>query len=148
MPPIGNFARQNESEVNHKPYKKKASTAYSFGDLVALDSDGYLIKAIETTPASDIVGVIQETIASTDSDYASTREVLVDVVDKDNDGSWFAAKVGNGSAAQTDVGEACDLTSGGQVNVSASSVKVVKVQRVLSATLVLVSFLSTDLDVS
>lgn len=148
MNPIGNFERQYESEANHKPYKKKASTAYAFGDAVALDSNGYLIKAIETTPASDIIGIIQETIASTDADYASTREVLVDVARKGDDGDWFIAKVGTGTAAQTDVGEEVDLTSAGKVDVTASSVKVVKVQRVISTTLVLVSFLRTDLDVS
>lgn len=134
-----NFNRQH-SEPQIQPYIKKASTAMNFGDAVFVDANGFLDKAGATTTPSDIVGVVQETIASTDSDYATAREIAVDVAEKGDNGDWFLATVGAGTPAQTQVGEAHDLTSAGTVDLTAQSVKPVKIQRIISATLVLVSF--------
>lgn len=137
---IGKFERA-EGPANIKPYKKKASTAFSWGDPVYVDSNGFLDVAVAATAAADIVGVIQETIASTDDDYASTRMVAVDVPRKGDNGDLFRAQVGTGTAAQTDVGELVDLTAGSKVDLDASSIDALKVQRILSTTEVLVSFM-------
>lgn len=137
---IGKFERA-EGAPNIKPFKKKASTAFSWGDPVYVDSDGYLDLAVAATAASAIVGVILETVASTDSDYASTRMVAVDVPRKGDNGDLFRAQVGTGTAAQTNVGETHDLTSGSKVDLNATSTNVIKVQRFLTTTEVLVSFM-------
>jgi hypothetical protein len=137
-----NFQRiSGESKI--RPYNKKASTAFNQGDVMFVDSNGFLDKAGATTTGNDIVGISMETVASTDSDYAGTRAVAVDVCDKGGDDDRFLATVGTGNAAQTTVGEAHDLKSDGTVDVSASTTKVVKVERFRSATQVEVAFLNT-----
>lgn len=137
-----NFQRIfGEPEIH--PYNKKASTAFNQGDVMYVDSNGFLDKAGSSTTGNDIVGISMETVASTDSDYSGTRPVAVDVVEKGSEDDRFLATVGTGSAAQTNVGEAHDLKSDGTVDVTATTTKVVKVQRVRSATQVEVSFLNT-----
>lgn len=134
-----NFYRKNGTPVI-QGYLKKASTAMNFGDAVFLNG-GYVDKAGATTAAKDIIGVVQETIASTDSDYASARPIAVEMPDKGENGDWFVALVGAGTPVQaTHVGNSYDLTSAGAVDLTASSYKVVKVQAIISSTLVIVSF--------
>lgn len=132
-------------EPNIKPYAKKASTAISMGQVVAIDSNGFLIPATASSTGNDIVGIAMETIATTDSDYTSTRDVAVDVVAKGGDADRFLAVVGTGTAAQTNVGEAHDLdgSTPPAVDVNATTTKVLKVERFISTTLVEVSFLNT-----
>lgn len=134
-----NFNR-TKSEPNIQSYVKKASTAFNLGDAVFIDSNGFLDKAVAATTPSDIIGVIQETIASTDSDYATARDVAVDVAEKGDNGDWFIAAVGAGTPAQTNVGEAHDLDSAGKVDLTGTTYKAVKVQRIISASFVIVSF--------
>ena len=134
-----NCKRYN-SEVNMEPHKKKASTAMTIGQIVAKDSNGFLIPAIAATAAADCVGVIQETIASTDTDYASTREVLVDCFRKGNRGDWWDLEVETGTPAQTHEGETHDLTAAGKADLTAASTNIYRVERVISSTLVRVSF--------
>lgn len=130
-------------EPTIQPYKKKASTAFAQGDIVAIDSNGFLIPAVAATTGNDIVGICMETVLSTDADYAGTREIAVDVVQKGGDMDRFLAIVGAGTPAQTQVGEAHDLDANGQIDLTATTTKVVKVERIISSTLVWVSFLNT-----
>lgn len=134
-----NFDRQR-SQPNIQYYTKKASTVMNFGDAVFIDSSGFLDKAGATTAAETIVGVVQETILATDADYATARPIAVDVAEKGDNGDWFKAVVGTGTPAQTNVGEVHDLKSDGTVDLNATSYKVVKVQAIISSTLVMVSF--------
>lgn len=134
-----NFNR-TKSEPQIQSFIKKASTAMNFGDAVFIDANGFLDKAGATTTPSDIVGVVQETISSTDSDYATARDIAVDIAEKGDNGDWFIATVGAGTPAQTNVGEAHDLTSAGTVDLTAQSVKAVKVVRIISTTQVAVVF--------
>lgn len=140
-----NFKRYS-GEVNIKPFKKAASVAFAVGDLVYVDSNGFLQKAVAATAAKQIVGISMETIASTDTDYATARDVAVDVLDKGDNGDWATGVVGNGTLAQTSVGEGHDLTSTGAVDQAANSVNAVKCQRFLSATLGLFSLLGASVD--
>lgn len=134
-----NFSRKN-GEPDIQGYIKKASTAMNLGDAVFLNG-GYVDKAGATTAAKDIIGVVQETIASTDSDYATARQIAVDCADKGDNGDWFVAAVGAGTPAQaTHVGNSYDLTSAGTVDLGNSSIKVVKVQAIINASYVIVSF--------
>lgn len=130
-------------EPNIRPYKKKASQAIAYGAIVALDSSGFVIPAIDSTTGNDIIGISMETIATTDADYAVARDMAVDVVEKGGETDRFLAVVGTGTAAQTNVGEAHDLTSAGTVDVNATTTKAVKVERFISTTLVHISFLNT-----
>lgn len=101
-------------------FKKKASTAILNGALVSLDTDGFLIPA--TASSVNHVGVCMEAIAATDSDYSSTRKVMVDIANSSTD--QFEAEVSAGTVAQTVVGAYFDLNStGDKVDLSATTVK-------------------------
>lgn len=84
---------------------KKASTAFPCNSAVTYDAATGFIKPLVATDPS-VFGMIQQTIASTDSDYASNTPVLVDQGDL---GSVWEVDVSNGGAATpfaaTDVGQ-------------------------------------------
>jgi len=105
------------------------STALTKDTLVTFSS-GLLIAVTSSTAAADIVGVIRKTIASTDSDYATARLVPVDVpVER-----YTVWEGDTASAVSTDIGVETDLTSAGVVNRGATSVKAVRMNKLLSAT--------------
>ena len=106
------------------------STAFSAGALVAFSS-GLLIPATSTTPGNQIVGVIRHTIATTDSDYASSRLVEVEVPVEMNT-VWQVA-VTSGLVVG-DIGLYQDLTDSLTVNRGASTYDIVQCVGVLSAT--------------
>lgn len=106
------------------------STAFDKGALVAFSS-GYLIPATSSTAAKDIVGVIRHAIAATDSDYATAREVEVEVPVEMN--TEWEADVTSGLVA-ADVGLFQDLTDSVTVNRGASTYDVVQCIKVISAT--------------
>lgn len=108
------------------------STPFLENDLVTFTS-GKLVRATSSTAPVDIVGAIGRTIASTDADYATDRMVVVRVpMEKHVE---FLAPVTTGTIAATDIGTEFDLTDSEGVNASASSVKVVKLIRVISSTI-------------
>jgi len=106
------------------------STAITAGTLVTFSS-GKLIAATSSTAAVDIAGILKATIASTDSDYATDRLVAVLVPIEKH--VVYEADVTSGLVA-TDVGTEVDLTDGATVNRAASSIKAVKVLRIISTT--------------
>ena len=106
------------------------STALSKNSLVKFTS-GKLVAATAGTASADIVGILQKAIVSTDSDYASDR--LVNVVVPVGRHFLVEADVTSGLVA-TDVGGEFDLTDASTVDRTASSVKVVKCIRRISAT--------------
>lgn len=110
-------------------YPKVVSTAFADNDLVYIDSNGYLTPAVD---GSNIValGLIQKTIAATDSDYATATRVPVLVGDIDAE---FVCDVSTGTAAQTDVGEWIDIDDANSVDVNASTYDVFFVTGVLSS---------------
>jgi hypothetical protein len=111
-------------------YPKVVSTAFAMNDLVYLDSNGYLTPAVD---GANIValGLIQKTIAATDTDYASATMVPVLVGDKDAE---FLLDVSTGTAAQTDVGEWIDIDDANSVDVSASTYDIFFVTKFVSTT--------------
>jgi hypothetical protein len=131
---------RDESEANIKPYKRKASTAFAIGDIVFLDSNGFVDVAVAATAASVILGSIMQNVVATDADYATNGFVAVDVFAKGDSSDTFRLQVETGSPAQTMVGETHDLTAAGKADLTATATNVYKVQRILSATEVLVSF--------
>lgn len=111
-------------------FKKKASTAILLGAVVALDSDGYLIPATASTTTH--IGVSMQAIAATDTDYSSTKDVMVDIAKSPTD--VFTAEVSAGTVAQTAIGAFYDLNAtGDKVDLSATSVKAVYVVAVNTA---------------
>lgn len=114
---------------NIQYFKKKASTAFINGALCNVDSDGFLIPA--TASSVNHLGTILKTVAATDSDYASTTAVPVDMATSIDE---FTADVSAGTVAQTAVGAYYDLNStGDKVDLSATTVKQVYVKAVNTA---------------
>lgn len=120
-------------------YPKKASTVFTQGNVVLLDSNGQVDNATSST--DDHVGVVLRTTAATDADYAQTSRVPVLISEQD---TVFVADVGTGSAASTNVGDFADLTDADSVDVTSAANRAVVIVGVLSATQVLVKLNSTQ----
>lgn len=114
-------------------YPKLASTTFTFNDLCYIDGDGYLIKAVDAVALTPL-GLIQKTIAATDSDYADATRVPVLVPGPD---AVFLCDVSTGSAATTDVGEWIDIDDHNSVDVAASTYDIFFVTGIISTTQVL-----------
>ncbi len=119
-----NFERQS-GNASILPYKKTASTAFSLGSLVT-QTAGLLSAVAATTVPGAILGVLLRNVVSTDSDFASTDECMVEVPET---ATVYKAKVGAGVPAQSMVGSRYDLTATGDVNLGAQLVGVVQVVR-------------------
>lgn len=132
------FERYN-SEPNIQVFKKVASTAFTKGALVAIDANGFITPAVTASASNDLMGIIQRTIASTDADYAQNTYVEVDTFVRKMD--WFVADVGTGTPAQTDVGEAVEIDNSLTVDVVAVATPLVRVEKIISPTKVVVSFI-------
>ena len=107
-----------------------ASTALTKDTLVTFSS-GLLIAATSSTASADIVGVVRKTIASTDSDYATSGRLIPVEVPTERYTVWEGTTA---SAVSTDIGIETDLTDAGTVNRGATSVKAVRMNKLLSAT--------------
>lgn len=97
-------AKRISGQSNLMMVPKKASTAFPAGSFVTFDAATGFIKPLVATDPS-VFGVIQQTIASTDADYASNTPVLVDQGALDQ---VWEIDVSNGSStafAATDVGQ-------------------------------------------
>lgn len=118
-------------------YTAPASTAFDFNDVVTRNSSGQLAKATATTPRSELLGLIQQTIASTDSDYASAKTVAVlEFVDD----AEFEADVDTGTLTTAMVGLRFDLNDEDGINVNATLQKSVEITDYLSASKARVKF--------
>lgn len=118
-------------------YGKTASTAFSFEEPVALDTTGTLIPY---TPglAAPFLGLIKATIVSTDSDFASTTRVPVEVGTYDTE---YLITASTTAAGTTNVGEYVDyVESTVSVNVGATSQNDFYVTQIISTTLVVGKF--------
>jgi hypothetical protein len=129
--------KRHSGEPNIQPYKKVASVAFAFNDVVAKNSSGFLVKATATTPRSEIIGLIQREVLSTDADYADNTMVPVDVIKEEDE---VVADVGTGTAVQSMVGKRFDLKDENELDVSVELTKVFKITRILSTTKVVGSF--------
>lgn len=122
--------KRHSGAVRTEWYPKKASTAMVYGDLLIADGSGRVTKATSTSTV--IVGVCLKTIASTDTDYASTTYVPV-MIPTEN--TLFTAPVGTGTFTDLMIGNKYDLKDENEIDVSAQSHKVVTIAKYLSATL-------------
>ena len=114
-------------------YDVTVSTEFTYGDAVTILSTsagvGTLAKATDGSTA--IYGLIQQTISSTDSDYATARKVPVLVGEAD---SKFLFDISTGSAAQTDVGEMVGLDDENSLDVTDYTEGPVRITDVISTT--------------
>lgn len=125
-------------EVTIRPYLKAASTAFTFGDIVTKDASGYLVKAAATTPRANLLGQIQRTIASTDSDYASNSLVNVEVFE--HDPGEFKMTVDTGTLTQAMVGKQFDLADHNGIDVTSNAIGHVTIVRYVDASTAIVKF--------
>ena len=111
-------------------YQKKASAALTFNDLVQIDANGFVLRAVDATTLTAI-GLVQETVASSDT-TADKVPVLVP-----GPNAVFLCDVGTGTAAQEDVGQYIDIDDHLLVDVNASTYDIFYVVGRVSATQVL-----------
>lgn len=70
-------ASQTHNGQSLKQIEKKASTALVANTFVSYDAAGRVTPA--TAASTSIVGIIQEGVATTDANYATTDKVVVDI---------------------------------------------------------------------
>lgn len=112
------------------PMPVTVSTAIAKGALVTWSS-GRLVAATSGTYGYDIAGVLVKEITATDSDYATTRNVLVEVpIEKE---VLWTGDVTSGLVV-ADVGLYQDLTDSVTVNRGATLLDIVQCRQVISTT--------------
>jgi len=125
---------RHNGPVHVEFYPKTASTLFSFEEPVALDTTGTLVPY---TPgiAAPMLGLIKKTVVATDSDYAETTRVPVEVGNADTEYLFDATTT---AAAATDVGEYCDYVEATvSVNVGATAQNDIYVTQFVSTVLVI-----------
>ena len=119
---------------------KTASTAYGADSAICLDEDatGAAFTQAATTTIR-IAGILQNAVASTDSDYATTTVRKPYLVDED--GEWQCL-VSTGTADANDEGGYIDFhsTTGVALDVTASTTDAFLVTRFVSGTQVIGTF--------
>lgn len=112
--------------IKHLP--KTASVTFTAGNLVQMTS-GYVATA--TNQSVEHVGIILESVASTDSDFASATKVAVEVPVEPS--AELEADV-TGTLVTTSVGVAYDLSDASTVNKAGTTYKVLTCKQFISAT--------------
>lgn len=113
--------------------QKKASVVMTFNDLVQIDANGFILRAVDGSTLS-VLGLVQKTIAATDSDYGSATRIPVLVPGPD---AVFLCDVSTGTAAQEDVGQFVDIDDHNSIDVNASTYGIFYIVGYVSATQVL-----------
>lgn len=122
-----------DGEWKVKYFRKKASTAFAAGELVAFETNGTAGDPIEPADASDenIIGICARTVTSASSDYADNTRIPVLIPsgpDSEMEGAVTSGLV------VADEGLLVDLTSSVAVNRAASSIDALMCTRFLSST--------------
>jgi len=125
------IALYKADEITHiEWHPKTASTAYTFNDLVTIDTTGYLIKSVDGSTAT-VIGLIQETVSSSD---ATNKNVPV-LVPGPN--AVFICDVSTGTAAAEDVGQWVDIDDENSVDINASTYGIFQIVGIISTTKIL-----------
>lgn len=127
-------------EQTFEDYTAPASTAFDFNDVVTRDANGKLAKATASTPRSELLGLIQATIVSTDADYAKNKTVSVLLLCGEAE---FEATVDTGTLTTAMVGLRFDLNDEDGINVNAQTQKCVQITNFISTTLARVKFVTS-----
>ena len=111
-------------------FKKKASAALTVNDLVQIDANGFVLRAVDASTLT-VIGLVLKTVASSDT---TTDKVPVLVTGPD---AVFLCDVGTGTAAQEDVGQFIDIDDHLLVDVDATTYGIFYVVGFVSTTKVL-----------
>lgn len=134
--------RHISGEVEVRHYTAPASTAFTYNDVVTRDSNGRLALATSTTPRSELLGLIQQEIASTDSDYASTKTVPVLLLN--NPQAVFEdTNIETGTLTTAMVGRVFSLADEDGINVNDELQKSVEITAYISATVARFKFITS-----
>ena len=98
-------------------FPKKASAAMSFNDLVQIDANGFVLRAVDGSTLT-CIGLVQKDVASTDDDYASATRVPVLVPGPD---AVFLCDVSTGTGAQLAVGIFADIDDHNSIDLNATT---------------------------
>ena len=137
-------ASRTHSGQDLEPVEKKASTVMSAATFGTFDSAGRL--QVATAASTSIQCIIQRPVATTDSDYASTTTVLVDVP---REGDEFI--IDTSAASGFVKGDERTITSAGIMKAGVSTtgeVPLLVVKRVLSGSKAVVTIKSSDLKIA
>lgn len=128
---------RSKGQNDNVPAIKKASTAFALLDVVAYDTNGFVVPA--TSGSTNLVGLVQEEITVSDVDYTSARPVVVDKGIGDR--AEFEIDVTGGTLTQANVGKSYDLSDAKTLNVaSLGTNKHFKVVGIKSSTVAIVVF--------
>lgn len=111
-----------------------ASTALTKNALVTFTS-GLLVAATAGTTAVNLAGIVDRTIASTDADYATSARLIPIKVPTERHAIYECD--GTGTFVSTDVGVEFDLSTSLVLDKAATTTKVAKVTKFISASKVL-----------
>ncbi len=102
-----------------RSYPRTASVTMTKGDLVIFTS-GLLATATAGDNAATVVGIIQKSVASTDSDFATSAVAMLVECPADSE-CELVGPVANGTLLTTSVGVKFGLTSAGAVDFADTS---------------------------
>lgn len=129
--------QRSKGQNDNVPAIKKASTAFNLLDIVAYDTNGYVLPAV--AGSTNLVGLVQEAITVADTDYTSARTIVVDKGIGDR--AEFEIDVTGGTLTQANVGKSYDLSDAKTLNIAVvGTVKHLKVVGVKSSTVAYVTF--------
>lgn len=137
-------ASRTHSGQDLKPVEKKASTVMTANTFGTYDSAGRL--QVATATSTSIQAIIQRTVATTDSDYASTTTVLTDVP---RAGDEFI--IDTSAASGFVVGDERPLSAAGTMKATAAvttEVPVLVVKKVLPGSKAVVTVKTGDMKIS
>ena len=114
-------------------FRKKASTAFNVGELVAFETNSGAGDPVEPADASDaaIIGICVQKVQSTDADYADNTRISILVPTQK--GAEMHGDVGTGTLTVADEGLLVDLKDKDEVDQSASTTDVLVCTRFLTA---------------
>lgn len=122
--------RRISGKVKTQSFPVTTSTAFTKDTFVKL-TNGLIAPAAAGDDVGTTVGVIRQTIASTDADYATARNVEIEVpVEKH---VVYEIDV-NAGLLSTDLGTEYDLAGAGTIDHAATTDKVAKCVKYISAT--------------
>jgi len=127
------MAKQVNNRNNGIVWRKAASTVFAVGDFIAADGLGTIIP---TTGLDQILGICNEEILSTDSDYATERQINIS---ESLYNDLFEIPVSIGVATNALEGNYVDVdpANPGSVDVTTSIAQQILVVRVINSSLIL-----------
>ena len=105
--------RENNAGAHLEWYQKEASEAFTFNDIVGINTSGRLTRYLDGSSFPQL-GLVQETVAS-----SSTTNAKLPVLVAGPEAEYLC-DVTTGTAAQTDVGEYIDVDDQNSVDVGTS----------------------------